>query len=100
MRACPMWWCSPTPPPAGCWPPTPCWVTSIWPNPTPRSASLGRRVIEQTIRETLPEEFQKSEFLMEHGMIDKVVARAELPRVLNSILKTLMMGRERLSPVA
>jgi acetyl-CoA carboxylase carboxyl transferase subunit beta len=55
----------------------------------------GRRVIEQTIRETLPPGFQKSEFLVERGMIDQVVARADLPEVLGSILKTLMMGRER-----
>jgi acetyl-CoA carboxylase carboxyl transferase subunit beta len=53
----------------------------------------GRRVIEQTIRETLPAAFQKSEFLVEHGMIDRVATRAELPAVLSSILKTLMMGR-------
>jgi len=57
----------------------------------------GRRVIEQTIRETLPPGFQKSEFLVERGMIDQVVPRADLPSVLGSILKTLMMGRERLS---
>jgi len=57
----------------------------------------GRRVIEQTIRETLPPGFQKSEFLVERGMIDQVVRRADLPDVLSSILKTLMMGRERLS---
>jgi acetyl-CoA carboxylase carboxyl transferase subunit beta len=55
----------------------------------------GRRVIEQTIRETLPPGFQKSEFLMERGMVDMVVPRAELPDVLASILKTLMMGRAR-----
>jgi acetyl-CoA carboxylase carboxyl transferase subunit beta len=60
----------------------------------------GRRVIEQTIRETLPPGFQKSEFLVERGMIDMVVARAEIPTVLSSILKTLMMGRERLSSAA
>ena len=57
----------------------------------------GRRVIEQTIRETLPPGFQKSEFLVERGMIDQVVPRADLPAVLGSILETLMMGRERLS---
>jgi acetyl-CoA carboxylase carboxyl transferase subunit beta len=57
----------------------------------------GRRVIEQTIRETLPPGFQKSEFLVERGVIDKVVTRAEVPSVLGSILKTLMMGREQLS---
>jgi acetyl-CoA carboxylase carboxyl transferase subunit beta len=56
----------------------------------------GRRVIEQTIRETLPPGFQRAEFLMERGMVDKVVARADLPAVLGSILKTLMMGRAQL----
>jgi acetyl-CoA carboxylase carboxyl transferase subunit beta len=60
----------------------------------------GRRVIEQTIRETLPPGFQRSEFLVERGMVDQVVARKDLPSVLSSILKTLMMGRERLSPAA
>jgi acetyl-CoA carboxylase carboxyl transferase subunit beta len=55
----------------------------------------GRRVIEQTIRETLPPGFQKSEFLVERGVIDQIVSRADLPSVLGSILKTLMMGRER-----
>jgi len=38
----------------------------------------GPRVIEQTIRQTLPEGFQRSEFLLEHGMLDLVVPRAEL----------------------
>jgi len=55
----------------------------------------GRRVIEQTLRETLPPGFQRSEFLMERGMVDQVVKRADLPEKLSSILKTLMMGRER-----
>ena len=55
----------------------------------------GRRVIEQTIRQTLPPDFQRSEFLQEKGMVDKVVARAELPAVLGSILATLMSGRRR-----
>jgi acetyl-CoA carboxylase carboxyl transferase subunit beta len=57
----------------------------------------GRRVIEQTIRETLPAGFQTAEFLVERGMVDRVVARKELPKVLGSILQTLMMGRARLS---
>ena len=39
----------------------------------------GRRVIEQTIRETLPAGFQTAEFLVEHGMVDRVVTRKELP---------------------
>lgn len=60
----------------------------------------GRRVIEQTIRETLPPGFQRSEFLVEHGMVDQVVKRADLPEKLSSILKTLMMGRERFSSAA
>jgi acetyl-CoA carboxylase carboxyl transferase subunit beta len=57
----------------------------------------GRRVIEQTIRETLPPGFQRAEFLQERGMVDKVVSRAEIPAILGSILKTLMMGRAQLA---
>ena len=37
----------------------------------------GPRVIEQTIRQKLPEDFQRSEFLLEHGMLDAVVERSE-----------------------
>jgi acetyl-CoA carboxylase carboxyl transferase subunit beta len=55
----------------------------------------GPRVIEQTIRETLPPGFQRSEYLIEKGMIDHIVARRDLPNVLGSILKTLMLGRAR-----
>lgn len=44
----------------------------------------GPRVIEQTVREKLPEGFQRSEFLLEHGAIDMIVHRAELrPRLAN-----------------
>jgi acetyl-CoA carboxylase carboxyl transferase subunit beta len=53
----------------------------------------GPRVIEQTIRETLPPGFQRSEYLLEKGMVDRVVARRELPQVLAQVLSTLMMGR-------
>jgi len=53
----------------------------------------GPRVIEQTIRETLPPGFQRSEYLEEKGMVDKVVARADLPDVLGAILSILMQGR-------
>jgi acetyl-CoA carboxylase carboxyl transferase subunit beta len=63
--------------------------------PNAMIAFSGRRVIEQTIRETLPPGFQRAEFLMERGQVDKVVARADIPAVLGSILKTLMMGRAR-----
>ncbi|MDB5427630.1 MAG: accD, partial [Phenylobacterium sp.] len=48
-------------------------------------------------RETLPPGFQRAEFQVERGMVDRVVNRAELRAVLSSILKTLMMGRNRLS---
>ena len=63
--------------------------------PNAMIAFSGRRVIEQTIREVLPAGFQRAEFLVERGMVDRVVPRAELPAVLSSILKTLMMGRAR-----
>jgi acetyl-CoA carboxylase carboxyl transferase subunit beta len=53
----------------------------------------GPRVIEQTIRETLPPGFQRSEYLVEKGMVDRVTPRKELPAVLGAILGTLMMGR-------
>jgi acetyl-CoA carboxylase carboxyl transferase subunit beta len=55
----------------------------------------GPRVIEQTIRETLPEGFQRSEYLVDKGMVDRVVDRRELPSTLGSILSTLMSGRAR-----
>jgi acetyl-CoA carboxylase carboxyl transferase subunit beta len=60
----------------------------------------GRRVIEDTIRETLPPGFQTAEFQVERGMVDRVVTRAELPGVLGSILRTLMQGRARLAAAA
>jgi acetyl-CoA carboxylase carboxyl transferase subunit beta len=42
----------------------------------------GPRVIEQTIRQKLPEGFQKSEFLLEHGMLDAIVPRREMKNYL------------------
>ena len=63
--------------------------------PNAMVAFAGRRVIEQTIRETLPPGFQRAEFLVERGQIDRVVTRAEMRPVLGSLLKTLMMGRDR-----
>lgn len=50
----------------------------------------GPRVIEQTVREKLPEGFQRSEFLLEHGAIDMIVSRLELKNTLSSILRKLM----------
>ncbi len=54
----------------------------------------GPRVIEQTIRETLPEGFQRAEYLEQKGMVDRVVNRRELPAMLGAILRTLMAGRD------
>jgi acetyl-CoA carboxylase carboxyl transferase subunit beta len=50
----------------------------------------GPRVIEQTIREKLPDGFQRSEYLMEHGMIDMVVSRLELKPTIARLLKMLL----------
>ena len=50
----------------------------------------GPRVIEQTIRQKLPEGFQRSEFLLEHGMLDMVVDRRELKSALVRSLQLLM----------
>lgn len=47
----------------------------------------GMRVIQQTIRQELPEGFQRAEFMLEHGFIDLVVPRQDLPRTLATILK-------------
>ena len=63
--------------------------------PNAMIAFAGRRVIEQTIREVLPPGFQRAEFLMERGQVDRVVSRGEMRATLGSILKTLMAGRER-----
>ena len=49
----------------------------------------GPRVIEQTVRETLPEEFQKSEFLLEHGNIDMITHRRDMRDTIASILSIL-----------
>jgi acetyl-CoA carboxylase carboxyl transferase subunit beta len=49
----------------------------------------GARVIEETIREKLPEGFQRAEYLLEHGMVDMVVKRTELAATLARILKLL-----------
>ncbi len=50
----------------------------------------GPRVIEQTIRQKLPEGFQRAEFLLEHGMLDMVVDRRELKKALVRSLQLLM----------
>jgi acetyl-CoA carboxylase carboxyl transferase subunit beta len=56
----------------------------------------GPRVIEQTVRETLPEGFQRSEFLLEHGAIDLIVDRRDLRDRIASLL-ALLLGRPPLA---
>lgn len=50
----------------------------------------GQRVIEQTVREVLPEGFQRSEFLLEHGVIDMIVDRREIRQRVGSLLAKMM----------
>jgi acetyl-CoA carboxylase carboxyl transferase subunit beta len=49
----------------------------------------GARVIEQTVRETLPEGFQRAEYLHEHGIVDIVVRRPDLPETLARLIALL-----------
>jgi acetyl-CoA carboxylase carboxyl transferase subunit beta len=50
----------------------------------------GPRVIEQTIREKLPEGFQRAEYLMEHGMVDMVVSRLEMKATVARLLRMML----------
>jgi acetyl-CoA carboxylase carboxyl transferase subunit beta len=50
----------------------------------------GPRVIEQTVRETLPEGFQRAEFLLEHGAIDMIVDRRQMRERLANLLSMMM----------
>jgi acetyl-CoA carboxylase carboxyl transferase subunit beta len=54
----------------------------------------GRRVIEQTIREKLPDDFQSAEFQFDHGMIDMIVHRHKLKETLSRLVR-LMTHRPR-----
>ncbi len=54
----------------------------------------GPDVIRQTVRVKLPEGFQRSEFLLEHGAIDMIVARGDLPAKVSSLLDKLMHSRQ------
>ncbi len=58
----------------------------------------GPRVIEQTIREKLPEGFQRAEFLQEKGMVDMVVHRHKLRETLSSLLRVLTKGGAAAKP--
>jgi acetyl-CoA carboxylase carboxyl transferase subunit beta len=57
--------------------------------PGARMGFAGPRVIEQTVRETLPEGFQRSEFLLDHGAIDMITPRKEMREVTNRLLVSL-----------
>jgi acetyl-CoA carboxylase carboxyl transferase subunit beta len=57
----------------------------------------GRRVIEQTIREKLPDDFQTAEYLREHGMVDLVVPRKELKETITRLIGLLL--KRPLEPV-
>lgn len=52
----------------------------------------GRRVIEQTVRQTLPDDFQKAEFLLKHGFVDAIVKRTELRTKLALLLELHLAG--------
>jgi acetyl-CoA carboxylase carboxyl transferase subunit beta len=49
----------------------------------------GRNVIEQTIKQQLPEDFQRAEFLLEHGFIDKIVDRKDIKKTIAKIIELL-----------
>jgi acetyl-CoA carboxylase carboxyl transferase subunit beta len=53
----------------------------------------GPRVIAQTIRQKLPEGFQRAEFLLAHGMVDRIVSRLEMKATLSTLLLHLMQSR-------
>ena len=57
----------------------------------------GKRVIEQTIREKLPEGFQTAEYLKDHGMVDIVVDRSHMKEELVKVLKILTNKNQQLS---
>jgi acetyl-CoA carboxylase carboxyl transferase subunit beta len=56
----------------------------------------GQRVIEQTVREKLPDGFQRAEYLLDHGIVDMVVRRGELRDTLTRLLGLLMPGQAAL----
>ena len=54
----------------------------------------GRRVIEETVREKLPEDFQTAEYLMDHGMVDAVIPRTEQPEYIGRLLDFMMGSKD------
>lgn len=57
--------------------------------PQARIGFAGRRVIEQTVREELPEDFQQSEFLLEHGALDMIVDRRDMRNRIAELLSKM-----------
>jgi acetyl-CoA carboxylase carboxyl transferase subunit beta len=55
----------------------------------------GPRVIEQTIKQQLPEDFQRAEFLLDHGLIDTIVSRKDMRAALSALIGHLLSGREQ-----
>jgi len=60
----------------------------------------GRRVIEETVRETLPDDFQTAEYLLDHGIVDMVVQRGDLRDTIGRILGLLMSARQKAKKAA
>jgi acetyl-CoA carboxylase carboxyl transferase subunit beta len=58
----------------------------------------GARVIQQTVRETLPEGFQRSEFLLEHGALDMIVDRRDMRDRVGSMLRLLLKQQPAAAP--
>ena len=59
----------------------------------------GRRVIEQTLREKLPEGFQTSEYLLEHGFVDAIIPRTQLKRTLAQLISLHQPFYDLMSPL-
>ncbi len=59
----------------------------------------GARVIESTVREKLPEGFQRAEYLLEHGILDMVVKRGEMRETLARVIRLLRAAEEEVVPV-
>ena len=64
------------------------------PNETALIGFAGARVIKQTVREKLPEGFQRSEFLLDHGAIDMIIDRQDLRERMANLL-SILTGRPR-----
>ncbi|TVU62074.1 acetyl-CoA carboxylase carboxyltransferase subunit beta [Vibrio atlanticus] len=61
--------------------------------PKARIGFAGRRVIEQTVREKLPEDFQQSEFLLEHGALDMIIDRRDMRKRIASLIAMMTNTR-------